>query len=405
MVDRYLWALPCLLLAACASAGSDSSGAAGTSGASGTTGSAGTSGAGAGFGMGGPFNLPQNKKSGACTITSVGSPQNAVTSAYNAWKGTYVVPGDVGMRVQSPEAIAGITGSTVSEGIGYGMLAATYMADRNTFDGLWAYAKAHFDAIGLMNWHITSAGAIASGGTGSASDGDEDMAWALLMASDQWSSTQYLSDAQTLINNILYNSVANDGMLKPGDAWGSSATTYPDYFSPAYYRAFAKATDNQAWVSQVIERGYTILGNMEGTDGLVPDSTTDSATSPSGTYGYDACRTPWRIAMDYCFNGEPRAQTYLAKIGAFFNGIGANSIGDGYNSATNAVTSSNHNMAFIGPAGVAGMAGYQTLLDGAFNFGSTNSATGGNNAYFPQSLRVITMLMMSGNFLDYSQLQ
>ncbi|HEY5090759.1 MAG TPA: hypothetical protein VIK30_12360, partial [Polyangia bacterium] len=117
MVDRYLWALPCLLLAACASAGSDSSGTAGTSGAGGTTGSAGTSGAGAGFGMGGPFNFPQAKKSGACTITTVGSPQNAVTSAYNAWKGTYVVPGDVGMRVQSPEPIpanGGITNSTVS---------------------------------------------------------------------------------------------------------------------------------------------------------------------------------------------------------------------------------------------------------------------------------------------------
>jgi hypothetical protein len=112
---------------------------------------------------------------------------------------------------------------------------------------------------------------------------------------------------------------------------------------------------------------------------------------------------PWRIAMDYCFNGDPRAKTYLMKIGGFFNAIsgGAANIGDGYSPAGQQ-TSGNHNMAFIGPAGVAGMAGYQTLLDGAFNFGVSNPG-GGNAAYFPQSLRVVTMLMMSGNFLDYTK--
>ena len=47
----------------------------------------------------------------------------------------------------------------MSEGIGYGMIAAVYMYDRPTFDGLWGYAKTHFDANGLMNWKITSGGA------------------------------------------------------------------------------------------------------------------------------------------------------------------------------------------------------------------------------------------------------
>jgi hypothetical protein len=49
------------------------------------------------------------------------------------------------------------------------------------------------------------------------------------------------------------------------------------------------------------------------------------------------------------------------------------------------------------------MGGYQTLLDQAFTFNVTNPS--GNAAYFPQSLRVLSMLMMSGNFLDYTQLQ
>ena len=56
-------------------------------------------------------------------------------------------------------------------------------------------------------------------------------------------------------------------------------------------------------------------------------------------------------------------------------------------------------MAFIGTAGDAGMAGWQTLLDGAFTFGAAGA---GDNAYFTNSLRVVHMLMMSGNLLDYS---
>jgi hypothetical protein len=60
-------------------------------------------------------------------------------------------------------------------------------------------------------------------------------------------------------------------------------------------------------------------------------------------------------------------------------------------------------MAFIGPAGTAGMAGWPNLLNDAFNYGVSNPGSG-NAAYFPQSLRVVTMLMMSGNLLDYSQM-
>ena len=121
-----------------------------------------------------------------------------------------------------------------------------------------------------------------------------------------------------------------------------------------------------------------------------------------GAYGYDACRTPWRIAMDYCFNGEPRAKAYLDKIARVLHDSQrpVSNIGDGY-SLTGQKTSNFGNMAFIGTAGVAGMAGYPQLLNDAFTYGATG--TGGNTQYYQQSLRVITMLMMSGNFLDYTK--
>jgi endo-1,4-beta-D-glucanase Y len=373
----------------------------GTSGAGekgGTGGSSGSAGAGAQqFIQGGPFAYPQNKKPAFCTLTMVANASTTVQSIYSTWKSTYVTSGDKGLRVQRPEN----GNDTVSEGIGYGMLAAVYMGDRTTFDGLWAYAQQHFDMAGMMNWHINADGSIASGGSGSATDADEDMAWALLMASGQWSSPDYYAAGKKLVAAILFNEVGGDGMLTPGDSWGSTNKTFPDYFSPAYFRVFKQVTGNANW-DLVIKRNYEILTQVSGQYGLVPDQTT-STYDLSQSYKYDACRAPWRIGMDLCFNGPtvaPDAKTYIDKISTFFDGVGAANIGDGY-SLTGTKTSNFPNMAFIGPAGVSGMFSHQKLLDDAFTFGATGN--GGTSGYFQQTLRVVTMLVMSGNFIDYTQ--
>jgi len=162
---------------------------------------------------------------------------------------------------------------------------------------------------------------------------------------------------------------------------------------------FADVTGNSTWRTTIIDKNYQVLKDVSGAYGLVPDSTTRTYQN-MGAYGYDACRTPWRIAMDYCFNGEPRAKAYLDLVGTFFTSQGVANIGDGY-SLTGQKTSSFGNMAFIGPAGVSGMAGYPTLLNDAFTYGA--SGNGGDTQYYQQSIRVITMLMMSGNFLDFTK--
>lgn len=380
-----------------ASPGAGAPGASGATGQAGSPGGAGSS--GILLGMGGPFPFPQNKKPGACTLTTAANASGSAQAAYNSWKSALVTSSGAGAGLRVRRNTDG--DDTVSEGIGYGMIAAAYMADKATFDGLWTYAKAHFDMNGLMHWKIDAGGTVT--GMGSAADADEDMAWALIMASNQWSSATYLADGKKVIQAIFDTTIAGDGMLKPGDNWGGTTATYPDYFSPAYFRVFAKVMNNANWSGAIIDRNYEILDKVSGEHGLVPDTTSSSYEIPSGkagTYSYDACRTPWRIAMDYCFNGEPRAKAYLDKVGAFFDGVGANNIGDGY-SPSGSATSSNKNMAFIGPAGVAGMAGHQSLLDGAFAFGAANG--GGDTSYYGQSLRVITMLMMSGNFVDFTK--
>jgi endo-1,4-beta-D-glucanase Y len=356
---------------------------------------------------GGPYSFPQHRVSGTCTLTTAAGADSAARSAYTTWLATFVTASGAGaagnLRVQRPSN----QGDTVSEGIGYGMLGAVYMDDRPTFDGLWNYGRSHFNANGLMSWHLTSGGTPLD--MGSASDGDVDMIWALIMASDQWSTDSYLTAARAMIQAMRDNSIGGDGALKPGDTWGGTPLNNPSYFSPAYFRVFAVVSGDLNWSRTILDKNYAILATVTGVNGLVPDWTTNQGVVNTGflmngmfdnsTYAYDAARTPWRIAMDWCFNGETRARDYLMKVGGFFNGVGAANIGDGY-ALNGSVKSSNRNMAFIGPAGVSGMAGFPTLVDGAFNYGASGQ---GDQSYFPSSLRMISMLMMSGNFLDFTR--
>jgi endo-1,4-beta-D-glucanase Y len=371
-----------------------SGGASGSAGKAGTGGTGGTTSAGAEHILPGPYPFPQSQKPPFCTLTTVANASGAVTTAYNFWKSSFVVSASPGLRVQRPDQ----NNDTVSEGIAYGMLISAYMGDRTTFDGLWAYAKQHLDSYGLLNWHLNADGTIASDGNGSATDADEDIAWALLVAYAQWGAITYFDEAKKTVNAMMTYSIAPDGMLKPGDAWGSSERTYPDYFAPSYFRVFRKISNNPNW-DIVIKRNYEILAAVSGQYGLVPDYTTTSYDL-SQQYKYDACRTPWRIGLDYCYYGTAEAKAYLDKIGAFFDTQGVANIGDGY-SLTGTKTSSFGNMAFIGPAGIAGMAGFPKLLDDAFTYGATGN--GGSTQYYQQSLRVITMLVMSGNYIDVTQ--
>jgi endo-1,4-beta-D-glucanase Y len=410
MRRRHLLASICLpvtlALAACGSSGG-SGGKTGSGGSTSATG--GSTGTNNGLGTGKGFAFPQNKPTGPCVLTSVAGASSLTQTAYASWKNTYVVSASTGARVQRPEN----GNDTVSEGMGYGMLAAVYVNDQATFDQLWAFTKANLDSNGLMNWHLNSNGSIAGGGAGSATDADEDIAFALLMASDQWKGGTYLQDGVAMVNAMRGPDVFTDGSIQNGDTWNSTNAMNPDYFSPAYYRVFAKAVDDPFWSTNVIESGYAHLAALTGTAGLVPNSTNlQNSVNASNCntqghtcdlkYGYDACRMPWRIGMDACWNNEPRAITYLTAIGNYFNSNGGVSgIGDAYTSPNGPKTSSNQNSAFIGPAGIAGMAvGLGTLRDNAFSFNNTSS----NNSYFAQSLRVLSMLMMSGNMLDYSQL-
>ena len=190
---------------------------------------------------GAAFPYPQGHAFAHCALPVYDT--DKVATAYTNWKTKFYQGG----RVVRPEN----GNDTASEGIAYGMLIAVYMNDRAMFDTLWGYAQARLNGNGLMTWHYSSSGSVVE--QGGATDADQDMAWALLMANKQWGAASYLSAATTLIGNIFSHEVdqGNGFVLKPGDMFGGANQTNPSYFAPSYYRVFARVTGNTGWMNRV----------------------------------------------------------------------------------------------------------------------------------------------------------
>ncbi len=72
--------------------------------------------------------------------------------------------------------------SVVSEGIGYGMLLAVANNDQPLFDKLWKFYSDHVDPRGLMNWAMDACDPPGNNNANSATDGDLDVAMALVQA-------------------------------------------------------------------------------------------------------------------------------------------------------------------------------------------------------------------------------
>jgi endo-1,4-beta-D-glucanase Y len=377
----------------------------------------------------GAFPFPGNKDlDSACTKPS-GADGKLLQDAYKTWKSKFVS----GDHVVSPEID---NGATVSEGMGYGMLLAVYFGDQPLFDGLLAYWKAHGSSKGnmLMNWKIGG-----SGGTGSATDADEDTAFALQMAKKQWAGGKYDADAGSILAQFLAVDTAG-GKVLPGSDFSGKDVANPSYFAPAFYRYFATVdTANASAWNALITNGYTQLANISGSKGLVPAwCTSNCSTAGSGglnyddetAYQYDSHRTPWRVGLDLCWNGASAAsgaKAYLDKVVGFFAGLagapgsagGISSIADNYTSSGSVNTAAkngyaNNSMSLLGCAGVGAMGSSATnaasfrdrvwsfLLEGHYtqNYMYTNgdSSTKPGYTYYNATVGLLTALTMSGNF-------
>jgi endo-1,4-beta-D-glucanase Y len=318
-----------------------------------------------------------------------------IQAAFQQWLSTMVTTAGAGgnERVQDPNN----GNQTTSEGMAYGMLITVYMASRDHFDKLWAYAQAHMSS-GLMSWHVD-----ASGNTldpHSASDADEDMAWALVMADKQWPG--YLVAAQALIGNIKSQDISASNNVKDGDYMSNSS--HPDYAAPNYYKGFGGVSGDMGWDAVTSAEYAQLSGAQNASTGLIPDAI------GGNTFGFDACRAPWRVGLDYCWNGSPSAKTFLAPMVSYFMQVsqnGTTASGIKIPVPLSGGTGQFNTGAISGPAAVAAMmsSANQALVDSSWNYLYTlviSASNPGNPNYFGATLGLISLLALSGNFIDYT---
>jgi endo-1,4-beta-D-glucanase Y len=222
------------------------------------------------------------------------------------------------------------------------------------------------------------------------------------MADKQWPGG-YLAAAKTLIGNIKSQDINSSNNVKDGNFNGANST-HPDYAAPDYYKGFASVSGDSTWSAVTTAEYSQLAGSENATTGLIPDSLN------GGTFGFDACRAPWRVGLDYCWSASSQAQGFLTKMVAYFMQTSANGATPSNIKIpvpTGGGTGQYNTGAITGPAAIAAMmsASNQALLNSSWTYLYSLVATAtspGNLNYFSSTLGLISMLALSGNFVDYT---
>ncbi|MGP3683335.1 glycosyl hydrolase family 8 [Streptomyces sp. IBSNAI002] len=361
------------------------------------------------------------------TITVSGSqPANdaKVVEYYKRWKAAFVRSdcGNGWSAVASPDA----DHPYVAEAQGYGLTVLATMAGadaeaRTTFDRVLKYVLDHPSAIDkdLHAAEQNSACQSVNGGD-SATDGDLEIAYALLLADRQWGSTgtyDYKALAVKRINAIKRSEiVARTGLVNLGDwssgTWDTISRTSD--WVPGHFRAFGKATGDPSW-DTVRDKHQNLIADLQSRyapmTGLLPDFVINTDTGPrpatgqvlespnDGGYSWNACRDPWRIGVDALTSGDSRSKAAVAKMNAWIKkatGGNPDQIRTGYR-LDGTVTQNGSSPAFIAPFAVAAATdpASQSWLDALWNKLDATPLNPSN--YYGSTIQLQAMIAVTGN--------
>lgn len=346
-----------------------------------------------------------------------------------------------------------------SEAHGYGMITFVLMAGydpeaRGIFDNMYRLyrnlpSNTNSD---LMSWALPGH-FLNSPLQASATDGDMDVAYALLLAHEQWGGSPYVGPnipsisyydaALKIINALKENNLYTDeGTHFPRLGIGDNTGNYYKYratrssdFMLSHLDLYQRATKDDIW-TDVRDNILSIVSHVQSTyspeTGLMPDfmgnkgsfnvniQTFDGVSDEAGgkyddSYFYNGCRFPWRFALSYAHEQHSGAKTALGKINTWLkreygtgNSFNAAGIKAGYhlNGEVN-----NHednpewdapwdDNSFTAPFMAGLMVGdhakeMRKIWDAVKGFQPPDQY--GTN-YYPNTLKLLSMLLVSGNW-------
>ncbi len=347
---------------------------------------------------------PSPKAGGSCALAPEAEKFHGYIEAiYAHWKAKFLSGG----RVMMPEQPAD---GTTSESQGYGMLLSVAMDDQATFKAIWTETKTKL-ANGVINWTWQGSS------DGSATDGDEDVAYALYLADKKGWGTK--ADADALAAAIMANDISGT-TLKLGSKFPGNGFN-PSYFAPLFYRKFAGS-----W-GGVIDTGYGTVSKCQQSNGLIADWCKSDGTPASASevgaqvcgegmcndkvYAYEAARAGLRLGQDACWGTGGQAAPILSKLLTFFAGkynngdsIGEMMAGWLLAQGTPHTAAVANQASFIGPLGVAAKSStaHAKILDNAFRATlDILESPQFNRVYYSTSLGLMSLLEMSGNMPHY----
>ncbi|KPU57394.1 glycosyl hydrolase family 8 [Bacillus wiedmannii] len=352
----------------------------------------------------------------------------SVRSYYDNWKKKYLkndlssLPGGYYVKGEITGDADGFKPLGTSEGQGYGMIITVLMAgyDSNAqkiYDGLFKTARTFKSSQNpnLMGWVVADSKK-AQGHFDSATDGDLDIAYSLLLAHKQWGSNgtvNYLKEAQDMITKgIKASNVTNNNRLNLGD-WDSknSLNTRPSDWMMSHLRAFYEFTGDKTWLTVInnLYDVYTQFSNKYSQNtGLISDFVVKTPPQPApkdfldeseytNAYYYNASRVPLRIVMDYAMYGEKRSKVISDKVSSWIqNKTNGNpsKIVDGYQ-LNGSNIGSYPTAVFVSPfiAASTTKSDNQKWVNSGWDWMKNKK-----ESYFSDSYNLLTMLFITGNW-------
>lgn len=239
-------------------------------------------------------------------------------------------------RVVDPSPEGELSDVTTSEGQSYALLRAAWMGDRRTFRRVLRWTTENLQggdpaALPAWKWGPRGDGTYGVLDPQPASDADQLIAYALLIAHARWGREAWREQALGLLETIWEQEVEQVGptlVMLPGP-WAKDtdpARLNPSYFLPFALRAFAGVDPGRGW-DRLLDDSYLVLEACTQDSGLPPDwcwldrETGEVAPPPEGmedklVFGFEAFRVAWNLAADAQWYGEPRARELLEGIDA-----------------------------------------------------------------------------------------